>query len=57
MLAVTVIGGGVSTALVLQQQASAFQYMCDSNINTTCMQQGLHYSAEPDKTPFILPFP
>ena len=51
------IGGGAFTALVLQQQASAFQYMCDSNINTTCMQQGLHYSAEPDKTPFILPFP
>jgi hypothetical protein len=54
---VIIIGGGAFTALVLQQQASAFQYMCDSNINTTCIQQGFHYSAEPDKTPFILPFP
>ena len=54
------IGGTAFTVVSLQQQASAFQYTCDSIIiNTTCMHNGPHYSStEADKnTPFILPFP
>ena len=59
--AVVVIGAGVFSVVFLlqQQQASAFQYYaCNSIIQTTCMHQDNRYStAEPDKTPFILPFP
>ena len=49
--------GGAFTVVFLQQQASAFEYRCDSIIDPTCMHQGLQYSIQPDKTPFILPFP
>ena len=51
------MGGGTFTMVFLQQQASAFEYRCDSIIDPTCMHQGLQYSIQPDKTPFILPFP
>jgi hypothetical protein len=52
-----VMGGGTFTVVFLQQQASAFEYTCDSIIDPSCMHQGLQYSIQPDKTPFILPFP
>jgi hypothetical protein len=52
-----VMGGGTFTMVFLQQQASAFEYRCDSIIDPSCMHQGLQYSIQPDKTPFILPFP
>jgi hypothetical protein len=56
---VIVMGGGTFTVVFLQQQqqASAFEYRCDSIIDPTCMHQGLQYYIQPDKTPFILPFP
>jgi hypothetical protein len=57
MLLTLVIGSGDFTVLFLQQQASAFEYRCDSIIDPTRMHQGLQYSIQPDKTPFILPFP
>jgi len=54
---VIVMVGGAFTMVFSQQQASAFEYRCDSIIDPTCMHQGLQYSIQPDKTPFILPFP
>ncbi len=54
---VILMGGGTFTMVFLQQQASAFEYRCDSIIDPTCVHQGLQYSIQPDKTPFILPFP
>ncbi len=57
LAAVILIEGGAFTVVFLQQQASAFEYRCDSIIDPTCMHQGLQYSIQPDKTPFILPFP
>ena len=44
-------------SILATTQASAFEYRCDSIIDPTCMHQGLQYSIQPDKTPFILPFP
>jgi hypothetical protein len=52
-----VMGGGTFTMVFLQQQAIAFEYTCDSIIDPSCMHQSLQYSIQPDKTPFILPFP
>jgi hypothetical protein len=37
----TVIGGGTFTMVFLQQQASAFEYRCDSIIDPTCIN---HFS-------------
>jgi hypothetical protein len=54
---VTVMVGGAFTMVFSQQHASAFEYRCDSIIDATCMHQGLQHSIQPDKTPFILPFP
>ena len=55
--AIVIMGAGAFTLVFLQQQASAFEYRCDSIIDPTCMHQGLQYSIQSDKTPFILPFP
>jgi hypothetical protein len=49
LAAVIIMGRRNLYYVFLQQQASAFEYRCDSIIDPTCMHQGLQYSIQPDK--------